>query len=76
MSRPPDVPGARETPEPFPFVGTFVSARDPVDGNPFPVSHPLHKDWAAATRKAEDEISRLTPRAPLEGRVGRSGPGP
>jgi hypothetical protein len=66
MSRPPDVPGARETPEPFPFVGTFVSARDPVDGNPFPVSHPLHKDWSAATRKAEDEVSRLTPPAPLE----------
>lgn len=31
----------------------FFVTRDPVGKNPFPVRHPLHKVWSAATREAK-----------------------
>jgi hypothetical protein len=51
--------------ERFRLPDSFASVGDPVEGNPFPVDHPLHQVWIAATRKAEDEVCHNTSTALL-----------
>ena len=49
----------------FRLPDSFASVGDPVEGNPFPVDHPLHQVWIEATRKAEDEVCHNTSTALL-----------
>jgi hypothetical protein len=51
--------------ERFRLPDSFASVGDPVESNPFPVDHPLHQVWIAATRKAEDEVCHNTSTALL-----------
>jgi hypothetical protein len=37
----------------------YDSTGDPVVGNPYPPSHPLHALWARVTRDAEQKVARL-----------------
>ena len=46
--------------ERFQLSDSFASLGDPVEGNPFAVDDPLHQVWLAATRKAEEEVCRIT----------------
>jgi hypothetical protein len=46
--------------ERFQLPDRFASLGDPVEGNPFPVDHPLHQVWIEATRKAEEEMCHIT----------------
>jgi hypothetical protein len=38
----------------------FAIAPDPCERNPFPESDPRHEAWQRATRRAEEELSKLT----------------
>jgi hypothetical protein len=46
--------------ERFRLPDSFASVGDPIEGNPFPVDHPLHQVWIAAPRKAEEEVCHNT----------------
>jgi hypothetical protein len=51
--------------ERFRLPDSFASVGDPVEGNPFPIDHPLHQVWIGATRKAEEEVCHNTATALL-----------
>lgn len=44
----------------------FDSARDPVEGNPFPPDDPRHSVWSDATRAAEEELRPIMSRIAAE----------
>jgi len=50
-------------PERIRLPETFLSAGDPVDGNPFPMEDARHKVWTDATRRAEEETCRINSRS-------------
>jgi hypothetical protein len=37
----------------------YDATGDPVEGNPYPSTHPLHAFWARETRDAEEKVARL-----------------
>jgi len=55
----PPLPKAKTNSDRFDLPDGFLSAGDPIEGNPFPMDDPRYKVWQGTTLNAEEELCRL-----------------